>query len=94
MDSFSTKCLKKKLDHLFGNSEQGEEIKNIVLKAHTTGFTEDEIEAYARQKEDDLQKILERFSLPSEDVKPSMVVSRELSTGIVNGEQRDSTSDK
>lgn len=94
MDSFHVKYFKKQLDTLFGDSEQAQEIKSVVLKVNTVGITDEDIEAYARQKEEDLQRILERFSLPSEDVKPSMIVERELSTAIVNGEQSNSTSDK
>lgn len=78
MASFKEKQLKKKIDEMFGNSPQAEEIKNIVLKANTTGFTEKEIEEYKRQKEEDLKAILDHFQLPNEPSVPSQVIYNKI----------------
>lgn len=78
MASFKEKQLKKKIDEMFGNSPQAEEIKNIVLKANTTGFTEKEIEEYKRQKEEDLKAILVHFQLPNGLSVPSQVIYNKI----------------
>jgi len=57
MESFKVKQLKSQLDLIFGNSEQAKEMKEIVLKANTVGFTEEEINEYKKKKEEDIGAI-------------------------------------
>ena len=74
MESFKIKQLKKQLDNIFGESDAGKEMKEVILKANTTGFTQEEIEQYRKQREEDLAVILERFQLPYEETKKSEVI--------------------
>lgn len=74
MESFKIKQLKKQLDNIFGESDAGKEMKEVILKANTTGFTQEEIEQYRKQREEDLAVILERFQLPYEETKNSEVI--------------------
>lgn len=61
METFKQKQLKDQINRIFGNSPQAEEMKQIVLKANTVGFTEEEIKEYQRKKEEDLKMICEFF---------------------------------
>jgi len=84
MASFKEIQLKKQVDRIFGSSPQAEEIKAIVIKANTTGYTQDEINAYIRQKEEDLKAILDYFVLPNEPtVESKTIYDRILSTSII-----------
>ena len=75
MESFKVKQLKSHLDKVFGNTPQAEEMKAIVLKAQTTGFTEEEIEAYKKQKEQEIQAFNDFFGTdPPEPCVPSQVI--------------------
>lgn len=78
MESFRVKQLKRQLDTIFGESEAGKEMKHVVLKAQTTGFTPEEIEQYKKQREEDLAVLLERFSLPYEETIEGQVIYGEL----------------
>ena len=77
MESFKEKQLKRQLDSIFGNSEAGMEMKAIVLKAHTTGYTQEEMDEYIKRREEDLQLILERFKLPNMETVESKVIYNE-----------------
>lgn len=74
MESFKVKKLKSQLDRIFGTSPQVEDMKNIILKANTTGFTEEEIEQYKKQKEEEINAFNAFFGekcdlcLPTESV--------------------------
>lgn len=60
MESFKIKQLKKNLDSVCGNSPQAMEFKEMIIKAHL-GYTEDELEQYKKQREQDVKDILEYF---------------------------------
>lgn len=83
MESLKTKQLKKQLDNIFGDSEAGKEMKAIVLKAQTTGFTPEEVEQYKKQREEDLALLLERFSLPYEETVESQTIYGELKSNNI-----------
>lgn len=88
MESFKEKQLKKQVDRIFGNSPQAQEIKAIVLKANTTGYTQEEIDAYVKQKEADLKEILDFFELPNESTIESTTIYNKIYSNDIlsNGE--------
>lgn len=74
VESFKEKQLKKHLDLVIGDSDAGQEMKALILKANSGGFCEADMEAYRKQKEEDLKLILERFSLPNMETVDSKVI--------------------
>lgn len=86
METFKEKQLKYKLDRIFGNSPQGQEMKQIVLKAQTIGYTEQEIESYKKQKEDEVKALNDFFgNEPPQQCVPSEVIYGKIySNDIVN----------
>lgn len=57
MTSLREKQIRAQIERIFGDSPVAEEMKRIVLKANTEGFTPEEIEAYTKQKEEDIRQI-------------------------------------
>lgn len=78
MESFKEKQLKKQVDRLFGNSPQAEEIKSIVIRANTVGYTQEEIDSYVKQKEEDLKAILDYFDQPNMETTESKTIYNKL----------------
>lgn len=78
MESFKEKQLKKQVDRLFGNSPQAEEIKSIVIRANTVGYTQEEIDSYVKQKEEDLKAILDYFDHPNMETTESKTIYNKL----------------
>jgi hypothetical protein len=91
MESFKIKQLKSQLDKVFGNSPHGEEMKQIVLKANTTGFTDEEIEAYKKQKADEIQAFNDFFGTdpPLPTVESQVIVGKIFSNEIIDDKPTD-----
>jgi hypothetical protein len=95
MESFKDKQLKSQLDRVFGNSPQGEEMKRIVYKAQTTGYTEEEIEAYKKQKEDEVKAFNDFFGTepPQPCVPSEVIVGKIFSNEILDDNTSTNTND-
>jgi hypothetical protein len=86
---FSTRDarIKEKLDRLFGNSPQAEELKAIALKAQTTGLTDEDIKEYWEEKEKEIAELKERMPDVGDLALPvqSVTFYGDESQVIVNG---------
>jgi len=91
MESFKIKQLKSHLDKVFGNSPQAEEMKQIVFKAQTTGYTDEEIEAYKKQKEEEIQAFNDFFGTdpPLPTVESQVIVGKIFSNEILDDKPAD-----
>lgn len=92
MESFKTKQLKSQLNRIFGNSPEAEEMKNIIFKANTDGFSEEEIEAYKKQKEEEIKAFNDFFGdKPAEPtVESQVIVGKIFSNEILDVSSNDS----
>jgi hypothetical protein len=87
MATFREKQLKNMIDKIFGNSPQAQEMKDIVFKANTEGFTQEEIEQYKQKKLEDIQLINDFFkedTIEEEIVQPKTIYGRIISNEILD----------
>jgi len=62
MLSLKEKVIKENLDKQFGDRESAREIKNAIFLANTGKLTDEMIEEYRRQKEEEQELIRQQFS--------------------------------
>jgi hypothetical protein len=83
MESFKIQQLRKNLDVVCGNSPQAKEFKEMIIKAHL-GVSEEEIEQYKKQKEQDVKDILEYFGdIPEHQQIPCETIYGELKSNTI-----------
>jgi len=61
MESLKERNLKEQLDKMFGTRQSAYEIKQAILYSQTGKITDDMIEAYKKQKEQEYEEIKKQF---------------------------------
>jgi hypothetical protein len=62
MESLKEKILKEQLDRQFGTRESAREIKTAILLSQTGKITDEMIEQYKKQKEEEYEMIRQQFT--------------------------------
>ena len=81
--------IRAKIDSVFGNSPQAQELKSIALKSALGQLTEDVMKQYWEEKERDLTELKERMpdvndlALPTESI---VIVGEPLMSNVILGE--------
>jgi hypothetical protein len=67
MESLKERNLKEQLDRMFGTRQSASEIKNALFLSQTGKITDDMIEAYKKQKEQEYEEIKKQFPVLNPD---------------------------
>jgi len=62
MESLKEKILKEQLDRQFGTRESAKDIKTAILLSQTGKITDEMIEQYKKQKEEEYEMIRQQFT--------------------------------
>jgi hypothetical protein len=62
MESLKEKTIKERLDKQFGNSQAAAELKQALFLSQTGKITDEMIEQYKKQKEEEYELIKQQFS--------------------------------
>lgn len=77
MEPLKKKMMREKLTKMIGDSEAGKEMIEIILKANFEGYTQEEIENYKKQKEEEVEYFKERLDLGISSSTESKTINNE-----------------
>ena len=85
MESLKERTLKQQLDKMFGTRQSASEIKNALFLSQTGKITDEMIEAYKKQKEQEYEEIKRQFP----EVNPDYALNYPRETESIVLEKRE-----
>ena len=84
MEPFRKTQMREQLKKMIGGNPAGDQMIELILKANFEGFSEQEVEAYKKQKEDEIAYFRERLDIGTSQPVESVVVENQNLLSIDN----------
>ena len=85
MECFRKKQMREQLTKMIGSTDTGKEMIELILKANFEGFSQEEQEAYNKQKEEEIKYFRERLDNSlSQPVESKTIYGEIISTDSVD----------
>lgn len=78
MEPFRKTQMREQLKKMIGGNPAGDQMIELILKANFEGFTDEEMENFSRQKEDEIAYFRQRLDLGTSQPVKSVVVDANL----------------